>query len=514
MDQPAPPRTRKEPREVELKFELDPGAVAPVEAALARLSARRPKRERLRSTYFDTPRYALREAGITLRVRRIGRRRIQTVKLIGGAAGLFNRPEWEGKIEGDTPDWDLARTTGLAPLARDGVAKAARGVFSVAVERRRFHLGVGESRIEAALDVGVVEAGKRSAPIRELELELKRGRLADLFGLAKTIAETAPLRLGLRTKAEQGFAAARGRPARPVKAMPSPIVEGMSVADGFQAVARSCLAHLLANEALFREARDPEAVHQMRVALRRLRAALSLFRDAVADDEIAAVKTGLRELAAALGEARDLDVFIRKTLAPARARDPGDAALAALARSYAERREAAYDAALETVASGRLGRIVLDTLAWIEAGPWLRKDGKAEREAPVERFAADELRRRAKRIRKRGRHLPELAPDERHRVRIAVKKLRYAAEFFAPLYEGKGRAKRTRRFRDALGELQDRLGDLNDIAVAATMAETAGDGAAPAARLLAAEQEAHFDEHLAAAAKAYKAFGESEKFWR
>src|SRR5215207_5970201 len=489
MDQPAPPRTRKEPREVELKFELDPGAVAPVEAALARLSARRPKRERLRSTYFDTPRYALREAGITLRVRRIGRRRIQTVKLIGGAAGLFNRPEWEGKIEGDTPDWDLARTTGLAPLARDGVAKAARGVFSV-------------------------EAGKRSAPIRELELELKRGRLADLFGLAKTIAETAPLRLGLRTKAEQGFAAARGRPARPVKAMPSPIVEGMSVADGFQAVARSCLAHLLANEALFREARDPEAVHQMRVALRRLRAALSLFRDAVADDEIAAVKTGLRELAAALGEARDLDVFIRKTLAPARARDPGGAALAALARSYAERREAAYDAALETVASGRLGRIVLDTLAWIEAGPWLRKDGKAEREAPVERFAADELRSRAKRIRKRGRHLPELAPDERHRVRIAVKKLRYAAEFFAPLYEGKSRAKRARTFRDALGELQDRLGDLNDIAVAATMAETAGDGAAPAARLLAAEQEAHFDEHLAAAAKAYKAFGESEKFWR
>ncbi|MFL5168070.1 MAG: CHAD domain-containing protein, partial [Microvirga sp.] len=406
--------------------------------------------------------------------------------------------EWEGKIEGDTPDWDLARTTGLAPLARDGVAKGARRVFSVAVERRRFDLGLGESRIEAALDVGVIEAGKRSASIRELELELKHGRLADLFGLAKTIAETAPLRLGLRTKAEQGFAAARGRPAHPVKAAPSPIVEGMSVADAFQAIARSCLAHLLANEALFREARDPEAVHQMRVALRRLRAALSLFRDVVADDETAAIKAGLRELAAVLGDARDLDVFIRKTIAPARARDPDDAALAAL----------------ETVASGRLGRIVLDTLAWIEAGPWLRKDGSAEREAPVERFAADELRRRAKRIRKRGRHLAELAPDERHRVRIAVKKLRYAAEFFAPLYDGKGRAKRTRRFRDALGELQDRLGDLNDIAVAATMAETAGDGAAPAARLLAAEQEAHFDEHLAAAAKAYKAFAESEKFWR
>ena len=188
MDRAGAPPTKNGPREVELKFELDPGAVAPVEAALARLAAGRPKRERLHSTYFDTPRLALREAGITLRVRRIGRRRIQTVKLTGGAAGLFDRPEWEGKIEGDTPDWDLARKTGLAPLARDGVAKGARRVFSVAVERRRFDLGLGESRIEAALDVGVIEAGKRLAPIRELELELKRGRLADLFGLAKTIA--------------------------------------------------------------------------------------------------------------------------------------------------------------------------------------------------------------------------------------------------------------------------------------------------------------------------------------
>src|SRR4029079_1608062 len=120
MDQSAPPRTRKEQREVELKFELDPSAVAPVEAALARLSANRPKRERLHSTYFDTPRLALREAGITLRVRRIGRRRIQTVKLARAAVGLFDRPEWEVKSEGDTPDWGLARTPGLAPLAREG----------------------------------------------------------------------------------------------------------------------------------------------------------------------------------------------------------------------------------------------------------------------------------------------------------------------------------------------------------------------------------------------------------
>ena len=431
----------------------------------------------------------------------------------GARPGSSTVPNGEGEIEGDTPNWDLARTTGLAPLARDGVAKGARGVFSVAVERRRFDLGLGESRIEAALDVGVIQAGKRLAPIRELELELKRGRLADLFGLAKTIAETAPLRLGLRTKAEQGFSAARGRPARPVKATPSPIVEGMSVADGFQAIARSCLAHLLANEALFLETRDPEAVHQMRVALRRLRAALSLFRDVVADDETAAIKAGLRELAAVLGEARDLDVFIRKTIAPARARAPDDAALAALARSYAERREAAYDAALETVASGRLGRIFSTPSLGSRPGlgcertqrPSARRRSSAS--PPTSCAAARNAFASAAGTSPSSPPISATASASRSRSCATRPSSSRCST----------RAKAGRAYQevpDAAAQLQDRLGDLNDIAVAATMAETAGEGAAPAARLLAAEQEAHFDEHLAAAAKAYKAFRELEKLWR
>jgi CHAD domain-containing protein len=317
-----------------------------------------------------------------------------------------------------------------------------------------------------------------------------------------------------RATAGQGRAPRAERPAGAAKATTPELTAGMSVAEAFKAVARSCLRHLLANVPLFSEARDPEAVHQMRVAVRRLRAALALFKDVVADECGEAVKAGLRRLASEFGDARDLDVFIGKTIEPAVRENPDDAALAELSARCARRRDAAYGKALDAVTSGRLDRIVLDTLAWVEAGPWLAgRERAALRDAPAASFAARELSRRAKRIRKRAAHIEELEPEARHRVRIAVKKLRYAAEFFAPLYEGKGRSRRAKAFRAALGDLQDRLGDLNDIAVGAGIAEDSN-GADPAVRLLAERQASRFDEHLAAAQKAYRDFIAARPFWR
>jgi triphosphatase len=299
----------------------------------------------------------------------------------------------------------------------------------------------------------------------------------------------------------------------PVKAKPPALEPGMSAGESFQLIGFSCLDHLLANEPVLRETRDPKAVHQMRVAMRRLRAALSIFRHAVADEERDAVKRELRWLATQLGDARDLDVFIEKTIAPARLRHPRDEDLAALAAAYEERRKAAYGKALEAMRSGRLDRIALETAAWIETGPWLsREETAAPREEPAEGFAAKELSRRSKRIRKRAKHLDSLEPAARHELRIAVKKLRYAADFFSTLFPGKRRAKQAKALRAALGELQDRLGDLNDIAVAAAMDPGAEQG--PAAHLLAGDQAERFDEHLEGAKAAYRAFAASEPFWR
>ena len=429
----------QEGREVELKLAIDPGRLDDVAKALARRAGKRARKDALHSTYYDTPGQALRKAGVTLRVRRIGERRIQTVKAGEAQAGLFDRPEWEAEIEGDEPELARAKGTALEPLL-DGKAGKLRPVFRVEVERTAYRVKMGESRIEAALDRGTISAGKRTASVSEVELELKRGVPADLFALARELADEFPLRVGHSTKAERGYRLREGKPDKPAKATPPKLRPGMTAGEAFQVIGRSCLRHLLANEPLLREARDPEAVHQMRVAMRRLRAAMSIFKRVVADERSDTVRNELRALAGELGEARDIDVLLEKTIAPARQRHPDEADLAALAEAYEERREAAYDKAIEGLESGRFARTVLDAAGWIETGPWLAQGtSAAARDEPAEAFAAKELARRAKRIRKRGKHIEELEPEARHELRIAVKKLRYACEFFAPLFPGTAR---------------------------------------------------------------------------
>ena len=300
------------------------------------------------------------------------------------------------------------------------------------------------------------------------------------------------------------------------KARTPELARGSSAAEAFQAIARSCLAHLLANVPVLQATHDPEAVHQMRVAVRRLRAALSLFRDVAADDEIPRLKDELRWFAGRLGEARDLDVFIAGTVTPARKTEPGDKGLAALGAAYVRRRAAAYERALEAAGSERFRTLVADVTNWIERGPWLKQGGKAvaRREEAVEDFAAGELSRRRKRVLKRGAHLAQLEPLARHALRIAVKKLRYAAEFFAPLYAGQGRRKRGKAFRATLAELQERLGALNDLAVAGQITKGLQGPAAGAARRLAEGRRARLDEELAAAVEAHDALAKAEPFWR
>jgi triphosphatase len=320
-----------------------------------------------------------------------------------------------------------------------------------------------------------------------------------------------------RRRADEGRRRERARSAgkrrKAVKAKPPPLEPGLSAGRSFQLIGFSCLQHLLANEPVLRERRDPEAVHQMRVAMRRLRAAMSIFKRVIADERGDTVRRDLRRLAKLFGEARDLDVLIETTISPARRRHPENEDLTALAAAYEERRQAAYGKALKAVTAGRLDRVALATSAWLEKGPWpSREDTAALREQPAEDFAAKELERRRKGVRKRAKYLEELAPAERHEIRIAVKKLRYGVEFFSALFPGRARARRAKALRSALGELQDRLGHLNDIAVADKIGRSGKHAAA--ARLLAEEQAGRFDEHLEAAIAAYRKFAAAEPFWR
>ena len=513
------------PREVELKLELDPREAARLsETSLIRGVEGRT--EALSTVYFDTERFDLRSAGLSLRVRQMDGRRIQTIKSQGGAAaGLFDRSEWEQEIDGDRPD--LAAATGTAlesVLDVSGVRDGIRPIFTIRVDRVTYPLSGEACAAELTLDQGNVEAEGRTSALCELELELKRGQAPDLFAIARSLGDEIPLRLGIRTKAERGYDLVLNQPPKVVKAKSSALLPGMTTAAAFQAIGRACLHHLLSNERILSETRDPDVVHQMRVAMRRFRAAISLFKEMLADERRDAIRSELKWISNELGAARDLDVFIGKALQPVRREHPDEPELAALVTSFEQQREQAYEKALAAVDSQRFRTLVIDVAAWVEAGSWLRANDNPARTEAIKAFAAEELTRRRKRVRKRGAHLADLDPHDRHQVRIEIKKLRYATEFFSPLFDGGKAKKRQKKFLSALEDLQEHLGDLNDVAVSQEMhpklfrSHEEGDGGEPrrreAARLIVKHLMARADASLKPALKAFRKFDNVKPFWK
>lgn len=260
---------------------------------------------------------------------------------------------------------------------------------------------------------------------------------------------------------------------KPVKAQPSAVVADMTSHDAFRALVSACLAHLVANQRGMLESSDPEYLHQTRVALRRLRSVFSTFKASFPARELAPLPEETRWLARMLGPARDWDVFNDETLPPVIARHPGHAGIAAMVRSAAQLRAAANRRARRAVVSAR-GQGLLGALEeWLGAAfETLDAEPRAELARPVTDFARAVLDAAAKRVAKRGRNLDSLAPRELHRLRIAAKKLRYAVEFFAPLYDDA----QAGAYRAALVRLQDALGVYNDAVTVRQLAARANRG--------------------------------------
>jgi inorganic triphosphatase YgiF len=461
----------------------------------------------LRSVYFDTPDLALRKAGISLRIRQDGKQRIQTIKASRKSNGIaLDRKEWEKPVRSDEPELGTITEAGLRPLL--DLKDAIQPMVSIAVRRTVATVRHAGSVVELAFDRGKVHGSDGAHPFAEVELELKSGAQEDLFRLARSLAEEAPLRLSFTAKSDRGLGAA-GEPPTRVKAEPVALKQRMTSGEAFQAITSSCLRHLMANDPILRERREPEAVHQMRVALRRLRAAITLFKPVVSDARRDTIRSELKWMASRLGEARDLDVYIAQTLEPARDRHGGDKDFERLVAQYEERREQAYAKVLETVVSPRFLIGVIDTAAWAQTGEWLSLGGDVRdaRERSVVDHAEEELTRRWRKIRKRGRKLAILEPEERHKLRIEIKKLRYAAEFFDSLYKGAAARKAKKAAREVLEALQETLGELNDIAVGADA------GGTPAAETLRCEQLARVDPLLSSGEDQYRTFAALKPFW-
>jgi CHAD domain-containing protein len=306
----------------------------------------------------------------------------------------------------------------------------------------------------------------------------------------------------------------------------------MAVGQAFQAIAHACLVQLVDNLPALRKG-DSEALHQARVALRRLRAAMSLFADVVRDQQTQSIKNELKWITSEFGPAREMDVLWARADATSKETHALVAegeldGLPALEDELANKRQRAFRRARAAVGSARFRLLLIDLAAWIEVGEWLSADDPLQRlgrETSIERFATAELDRRWKKILKRGRKLRGLDPRRRHKLRIAVKKIRYASEFFADVFPGAKSKRRQRVFLKRLKPVQDCLGELNDITVhqhltsdlAAEPARGAhrnGEGKkAFAAGLLSGHEQARLADVLDAAERSFGRCEQVRRYW-
>ena len=520
------------PREIELKLEVNPTDLARIKRRLSQLSATKPVARTLVSVYFDTAHWTLRARGLSLRVRRIGRQYVQTVKSAGGpAAGLYDRGEWEHPIAGPGLELPWTAQTALGPLLRGRLAASLRPMFETRIRRTEYRLARDGAAIAADLDHGSVHAGSSHRTVCELELELLRGPPAALFGVAEALADLAPMHLSIKTKPDRGYELLRRTGITALTSAGSVRASRASTAgEAFQTIARGCLRQVIANGPAVL-AREAEALHGMRVALRRLRAGISVFSRVVADRPSGKIKSELRWLEETLGPARDFDVYVADVVGPLRKRHRHDGKVKRIYQDIERRRAVLYAQVAASLQSQRLRHLELALARWIEAGPWLvnrTSPAARRRDRPVTQLAAEALTRRRKKLCKRGRCLAKLNRWKRHRVRIRAKKLRYAVGFFSEIFPGKGRAKRCRDTLSALEDLQDSLGALNDLAqqedlsahdtegTAPTGVPITGTGAAAhafAAPLSSAAREARTAQLLHEAERAFKRFCAVKPFW-
>lgn len=531
-------------REIELKLLVEPGRLDDLLERLAASSNAFPAQvgQFLESRYFDTADRRLRARGVSLRVRRVGDRCIQTLKTRSTEGGAHTvRGEWEREVASMEPD--LEAVVDPTALQRLGTVlpEELAFVFATRVERRLVLVeqpvpGAPPAIIEVAFDRGAIAVGDgadaptsgsgHGEPISEVELELKAGPPRGLYHLLDAMRMWAPVQIAIGDKAERGYRLANGTAPVATRATRPSLDVGMTVEEALGDILHNCLAQWLANIAAAKDGRDIEGVHQLRIAVRRCRSALSLFTEAIGRDERVAWNERLKSVIGATGPARQLDVFLAETL-PAVAGGQADedvVGLQALARRAEAGRAAAYDQVREILDGRAHADLVLDVASWTALGGWQERasaGGRLLLSSPVVELARQLLEKRHKRVTKLGRHFARLSDAERHQVRLALKKLRYGVEFLGGLFPEKA----AKRYAQAASSLQDVLGLLNDQAETRVLLEqlAAGAPATPVNERLTLErgrgfmlasQAQRLTDQRAAAEAAWEAFKDQKLFWR
>jgi triphosphatase len=436
-------------------------------------TAKSETRSQLVSTYYDTPALALHRERLSLRVRKQGGEFVQTVKAENPAEmDVLERKEWEDRIPSEQPVLDAPKTgKRLSDVVRH---EALRPVFVTTVTRTAIAISPGPSaRIEVAIDEGEIRtcSGDAVAPICEIELEFKNGDPRAIFDAALHLLEAAPIRIEARSKAERGYRLLGTDGLMPQAVCVDPIAldPAISVEAALERIGRRCLTHLLSNEQAALTG-EPEGIHQMRVAVRRLRSALLALKRALPIKHYRWASKESRWLAHTLGPVRNWDIFVACLVRPVADALQARPGFGGLIGATERRRHAALEQTKQAVVSKRYTESMLRLLRWFAAHGW--RDQQISEQAvfllaPIVDVAPDLIERHHRKACKRSKRFDELTAAQRHRFRIALKNLHYTIEFLGSLFD-KGQV---RTFVKCLKSLRDDLGHANDVRVAYDLAD-------------------------------------------
>lgn len=510
--------------EIELKLRLSPDRIAQFKrvARSRTIEHARGRTRRLVSVYFDTPRLDLQSFGAALRIRHVGQRRLQTLKLpVEESSGLQTFQELERAAGADLPDLTGIGDEAFASYVGErNVIPNLAPLFTTEFRRTIWPVQFNDGSIEMALDIGEIRAGDRRLPICEIELELKSGQPERLLELGLLIHRDVPVAWEYETKAARGYRLAANEAPAALRAAAVSLGHEMTARAAFTATARACIRQIRANEACARLGEDTEGVHQFRVGLRRLRALVGAYNKAMAPDFSSYLAKELDWLQTQFGAARDWDVFIFESLQRLRMRLPADPAVSAMLRAAASLRDEGYGIMRSALDHPRYAELLLRLDLALTDGSWgaPAEAGGDVLDRSIAELARMVLDKRYRRFRKIGGKRADLPEEELHRLRIAGKKLRYVADFFRSLYPKKP----TSKFIGALAEVQDQLGSLNDaivsrqllLALEGRVANTNDiEAARHASGLVLGWQAARIDRDLAGFQTTWRKLRDRPPFW-
>jgi len=505
---------RDDQRELELKVQLSKSDIARLARRLstARLTSGEPSKENLKSIYFDTPKLSLRKMGVSLRLRRDGKRWVQTLKADKRITGGVSNPiEIEVPVRTGAPDIAQLAHTELGRAVKKAIGQVPlRPLFETDTRRVRHNIRANGSEMELALDEGELKAKSKSRKLCEAELELKSGHVSGLLETAEKIFAGSELELSTRSKSDQGYELLLGTKSEVRETERSDQIEiqpSDSCLQAFTLIFSALGAQVMGNARAVLESPNARGPHQLRIGLRKLRTALRALRPIAKSPSLERFDALAGRLARDVGRLRDLDILISSVCQPIQALAPDKSGMTELNRALQQQHQARYKEVRSDLVGSDWSRLQLYMALW----PLTLRDVDGI-EQPVIDYSRRILRSKWKKVRRLGRRLEELSPEARHDMRKALKQLRYLSEFFAPLY-----AKRdSRSFIERLKQLQDIFGYLNDVYVARSLQALPelSAGAVSTAHFVLGWHEAQAQHAWRKAERAWQQLEKSNRFWK